>query len=91
MISAYDYNFQTNYGTVNGVPVKNLITAGRRRSPRDLFHCYAHYMGVQFVETGQPGMTVAVGDLRVHDSRRSTVTGARSGMASGDAANGRRS
>ena len=87
-IPTYDYNFQTNYGVVNGSVVKNLITSAEEESVREIFSLLTQYFGVQFVETASSGITVAVGDLRAISPTTPTGPGSAAGMASGDASSG---
>ena len=46
------------------VSPKNLITAAEEDSVREIFSLLTQYFGVQFVETANQGITVAVGDIR---------------------------
>ena len=80
-IPTYDYNFQSNYGVVNGSPVKNLITAVEEQRVREIFSLFTQYFGVQFVESASQGITVAVGDLRAIDPTTPTGPGSAAGMA----------
>ncbi len=63
-IPVYDYNFRSDYGTVQGQPVFNLITDTQKQRVREALSYYAHYMGVEFVETASDGFTFATGDIR---------------------------
>lgn len=64
-VGILEYNFQSQYGTLNGVPQFNLITEAQKERVREVFEYYGYYLGVQFVETASSGLTVAVGDMRV--------------------------
>jgi len=59
------YNFQSQFGTLNGIPQFNLITEAQKDRVREVFEYYGYYLGVQFVETASDGYTIAVGDPRV--------------------------
>ncbi len=59
------YNFQSQFGTLNGIPQFNLITEAQKDRVREVFEYYGYYLGVQFVETASQGFTIAVGDPRV--------------------------
>ena len=59
------YNFQDIYGYVGNTPMHNLITAVQEQRIRDVFSLFTQYMGVQFVETADQGVTIATGDVRV--------------------------
>jgi len=59
------YNFQSQFGTLNGIPQFNLITEAQKDRIREVFEYYGYYLGVQFVETASEGYTIAVGDPRV--------------------------
>ena len=61
-VPTYYYNFQTVYGSINGVPVNNLITDVEKQRVREIYSLFTQYCGVQFVETANQGVTVAVGD-----------------------------
>ena len=87
-IPTYYYNFQTNYGYVNGSLVKNLITSAEEESVREIFSLLTQYFGVQFVETASQGITVAVGDIRAIDANAPTGPASAAGMAAGDASSG---
>ncbi len=67
VIPVFDYNFQSNYGTLNGSPAFNVITPTEEQQVEQVFSYWAHYLGVEFVQTPSSGFTVAVGDTRVLD------------------------
>jgi hypothetical protein len=62
------YNFQTNYGSSGGVAQSNAITDKQKARVREAFSLWSDRIGVQFVETPNSGLTMAVGTL-------STLTG----------------
>ena len=57
------YNFQTNYGTVAGAAQSNAITEKQKARVREAFSLWSDRIGVQFVETPNSGLTMAVGTL----------------------------
>ena len=62
-ITTLDYNFQTIYGTGSkGNALVNQITPQQEQDVRDIFSLWGEYLGVQFVETANQGLTVATGD-----------------------------
>lgn len=68
------YNFQDAYGfDPQGTPLHNAITEAQKQRAREIFSLYSQYLGIQFVETENLGMTIATGDLRAVDSEARTV------------------
>ncbi len=62
------YNFRADYGVDDkGLPLKNLITETQKQRAREAFEVWAHYLGVQFLETTDKGLTVVTGDPRALD------------------------
>ncbi len=57
------YNFRSNYGTVNGQPAVNAITEKQKERVREALALWTNYLGVQFVETANSGITFALGEL----------------------------
>ena len=55
------YNFQSTYGTDAGVPVSNAITEKQKLRIREAFALWSNQLGVQFVETANSGLTMALG------------------------------
>lgn len=55
------YNFQSGYGTVGGVLQSNAITEKQKARIREAFALWADQIGVQFVETPNSGLTMALG------------------------------
>lgn len=57
------YNFQANYGVDDqGNPLKNLITDTQKQRARQAFEVWGEYIGVQFLETADRGLTIVTGD-----------------------------
>ncbi len=64
-IETVEYNFRSVYGRDSlGNPVINQITTAQKQRAREVFEIYSSYLGIQFVETADAGITVATGDLR---------------------------
>ncbi len=64
-IATLYYNFRSIYGTDPlGNPLINQITSQQEQDVRDIFTLWGHYLGVQFVETADQGLTIATGDTR---------------------------
>ncbi len=64
-IETIEYNFRSVYGRDSlGNPVINQITTAQKQRAREVFEIYSSYLGVQFVETTDAGLTVATGDVR---------------------------
>ena len=62
------YNFQADYGFDDqGLPLKNLITETQKQRAREAFEVWGEYIGVQFLETANQGMTVVTGDPHALD------------------------
>ena len=55
------YNFKSIYGTDAGVPVSNVITEKQKLRIREAFALWSNQLGVQFVETADIGLTMALG------------------------------
>jgi hypothetical protein len=55
------YNFKEIYGTDNGVPVSNAITEKQKERIREAFALWSNQLGVQFLESGSSGLTMAFG------------------------------
>jgi hypothetical protein len=71
-IPTYYYNFQSDYGIDNqGNTLFNVITAANddkfKVAVRQILSIYGQYLGAQFVETADQGLTIAVGDIRSVD------------------------
>ncbi|MEX2558821.1 MAG: hypothetical protein WD403_02850, partial [Pirellulales bacterium] len=65
LISTVFYNFQDVYGTdPNGGILHNVITEVQKQRTREIFELYGYYLGVQFVESANSGITVVTGDIR---------------------------
>ncbi len=62
------YNFQANYGVDNlGQPLSNLITDTQKQRAREAFEVWGEYIGVQFLETADQGLTIVTGDPHALD------------------------
>jgi hypothetical protein len=68
VIPVIEYNFQGEIGTVLGAPAFNSITENQKQRAREVFSYYAHFLGVEFVETASAGLTIATGDPRAVDA-----------------------
>ena len=64
------YNFQSDYGVVNGTPVKNLITAAQEDGSAKYSPFLRSISASSSSETANQGITVAVGDIRAVQGRR---------------------
>ncbi|MGN6133217.1 MAG: hypothetical protein ACTHOU_01910, partial [Aureliella sp.] len=63
-ITTIFYNFRTNYSTDNlGTPLVNAINETQKQRAREALSLWAKYLGVQFVETPDLGLTIATGSL----------------------------
>ena len=54
VIPVSDYNFQSNYGTLNGSPAFNVITPTEEQQVEQVFSYSAHYLGVEFGKPPAP-------------------------------------
>lgn len=57
------YNFRANYGFDGVTPVFNAITEKQKDRIREAFTLWSNQVGVQFVETSNSGLTIALGTL----------------------------
>ncbi len=73
-IAVQYYNFQSQYGVVQGQALSNLITENQKARAREIFSLYSEHLGIQFVETENLGFTIVTGDLRAIDP--GIITGA---------------
>ncbi len=63
-ITTIYYNFKTVFSTDNlGIPLINAITPEQKQRTREALSLWANYIGVQFVETPDLGVTIATGPL----------------------------
>ncbi|GIX00192.1 MAG: hypothetical protein KatS3mg111_3524 [Pirellulaceae bacterium] len=63
-ITTIYYNFRSQYAVdVNGNPLTNSITETQKARAREALELWAKYVGVQFVETADSGLTIALGQL----------------------------
>ncbi|MBM4092153.1 MAG: hypothetical protein FJ276_22390, partial [Planctomycetes bacterium] len=68
------YNFKSDYGRdPSGQPLVNLITEGQKTLARQALEMWSRYIGVQFLETTDKGMTIVTGDPRALDPYASDV------------------
>ena len=83
-ISLALYNFRDAYGTdPQGNVLHNAITEAQKQRAREIFTLYSEYLGIQFIETQDLGMTIATGDLRAVDPAVATGPGGVLGIAGG--------
>ena len=54
-------------GTVNGATAYNAITEAQKQRVREVLAYYSNYLGVEFVETANEGLTIGTGDVRAVD------------------------
>lgn len=81
-ISTIAYNFRDLYGVDPfGNPLLNLITAAQKQRAREIFEIYSEYLGIDFVETADQGLTIATGDLRAVSPTVPTGPGGVAGIA----------
>lgn len=78
------YNFQDEYGfDPNGNILRNAITDNQKQRTREIFSLYSEYLGIQFIESDNLGMTIAVGDIRALDFETPTGPAGVLGIAGG--------
>jgi Calx-beta domain len=78
------YNFESTYGAdAQGNALINLINEQEKARARETFEVYGFYLGVQFVETQDQGITVVTGDLRAVDPALAVGPGGPTGAATG--------
>ncbi|MFM7846482.1 MAG: peptidase, partial [Planctomycetota bacterium] len=59
------YNFKSLYGfDPQGKPLQNVINDTQKERIREALELWSNYIGVQFYETDDQGLTFATGDLR---------------------------
>jgi DNA-binding beta-propeller fold protein YncE len=62
------YNFKEHYGTdTQGQPLSNVITETQKLRAREALQVWSEFIGVQFLETGDVGLTIVTGDPRALD------------------------
>jgi hypothetical protein len=67
-IPVFYYNFQDVYGVDPfGNVLHNAITDQQKIDAEQIFTMYGKYLGVEFVQTANQGLTVVTGDLRAVD------------------------
>ena len=63
-ITTIFYNFRTLFSTDNtNTPLVNAISAAQKQRAREALSLWAKYLGIQFVETPDLGLTIATGSL----------------------------
>ncbi|MFV1966411.1 MAG: hypothetical protein ACC628_13390 [Pirellulaceae bacterium] len=78
------YNFQDEYGFDPEFNVlNNAITEAQKQRAREVFSLYSEYLGIQFVETANQGMTIVTGDMRAVDPDAANGPGGVIGIAGG--------
>tara|TARA_R110001592_G_scaffold31886_3_gene111922 strand:+ start:37950 stop:54350 length:16401 start_codon:yes stop_codon:yes gene_type:complete len=83
-VSVVYYNFRDAYGTdVQGNQLHNAITEEQKQRAREIFEIYAFYLGIEFVESANQGITVVTGDLRVADPGLPVGPGGVGGVSTG--------
>ncbi len=61
-VSTIYYNFKTVYATdASNNPLTNAITEKQKNRTREAFQTWSNHLGVQFIETNDLGITVALG------------------------------
>jgi hypothetical protein len=59
------YNFQDEYGfDPLGTVLRNAITETQKERAREIFSLWSEFLGIQFIETANLGITIATGDIR---------------------------
>lgn len=82
--SFFDYNFQSFYGVdPQGNILSNLITEAQKQRAREVFEYYTTFLGIDFRETNDSGLTIVTGDLRALDPLVPTGPGGVTGIAGG--------
>ncbi|WP_417395854.1 Calx-beta domain-containing protein [Gimesia chilikensis] len=83
-VSVVYYNFRDAYGfDVQGNQLLNAITEEQKERTREIFEIYAYYLGVEFIESENSGITVVTGDLRVADPGLPVGPGGVGGVSTG--------
>ena len=83
-ISTLAYNFQDEYGVdPQGNVLLNAITDNQKQRGREIFELYGEYLGIDFIETTNLGLTVVTGDMRALDPEIETGPGGVIGLAGG--------
>lgn len=83
-IETYFYNFKDEYGfDPQGNVLNNAITEREKQRAREVFDLYAKYLGVEFVESANSGLTIVTGDLRALAPDVPTGPGGVAGIAGG--------
>ena len=83
-ITTQTYNFQDEYGfDPQGNVLLNAITENQKQRAREIFELYSEYLGIDFIETTNLGLTVVTGDMRALDPEIETGPGGVIGLAGG--------
>ncbi len=78
------YNFQDFYGILpSGDVPSNAITENQKARAREVFELYGHFLGIQFIETANQGLTVVTGDMRAMDPTIAVGPGGVAGLSEG--------
>jgi hypothetical protein len=73
-ITTIPYNFRLDYGfDAQGNPVSNSITETQKQRVREAIELWANYLGVQFLETENLGLTFVTGDTAALNTADSNV------------------
>ncbi|MCL4200996.1 MAG: choice-of-anchor L domain-containing protein [Pirellulaceae bacterium] len=73
-ITTIPYNFRLDYGfDAQGNPVSNSITETQKQRVREAIELWANYLGVQFLETENLGITFVTGDTAALNTADSNV------------------
>jgi hypothetical protein len=68
------YNFRRDYGfDANGDPLSNAITENQKQRVRESVELWGRYLGVQFLETADQGLTFVTGDVAALNPADSAV------------------
>ncbi|MFO0913884.1 MAG: NF038122 family metalloprotease [Pirellulales bacterium] len=81
------YNFKSLYGQdPQGNPLFNLITPAQKQRAREVMEIYSHYLGIDFIESADQGLTIVTGDMRALDPEIPIGPGGVAGLAGGTTA-----
>ncbi|MFO0904296.1 MAG: Ig-like domain-containing protein [Pirellulales bacterium] len=81
------YNFKSAYGADPlGNSLSNVITETQKQRIREALELWSRYLGVQFYETANEGLTMATGDLRVLNTNALDVRSITNGVVRVDPA-----
>ncbi len=78
------YNFQDFYGVLpSGDVPSNAITENQKARAREIFELYGYFLGIEFIETADQGLTVITGDMRAMDPTITVGPGGVAGLSEG--------